>query len=107
MGMDRRIGGKFSHPGPGFGGSCFPKDTLALSGIAREFSCESRIVDAVIQINLQQRQAMVAKIETLAGTLKDKRIAILGLAFKPETDDMREAPSIDIIRGLVERGASV
>jgi len=107
MGMDRRIGGKFLHPGPGFGGSCFPKDTLALSAIAREFSCESRIVDAVIQINQQQRQAMVAKIETLAGTLKDKRIAILGLAFKPETDDMREAPAIDIIRGLVERGASV
>ena len=107
MGMDRRIGGKFLHPGPGFGGSCFPKDTLALSAIAREASCELRIVDAVIQINRQQRQAMVAKIEGLAGTLKDKRIAVLGLAFKPETDDMREAPAVDIIRGLIERGAKV
>jgi len=107
MGMDRRIGGKFLHPGPGYGGSCFPKDTLALSAIAREFSSESRIVNAVIEINQQQRHAMVYKIEKLAGQLSDKRIAVLGLAFKPETDDMREAPSIAVIRGLVERGAKV
>jgi len=107
MGMDRRIGSKFLHPGPGFGGSCFPKDTLALSAIAREFSCESRIVDAVIDVNERQRRAMVPKIEKLAGGLRDKNVAVLGLAFKPETDDMREAPAVDIIRGLVERGASV
>jgi UDPglucose 6-dehydrogenase len=107
IGMDRRIGSKFLHPGPGFGGSCFPKDTRALSAIAREFSCESSIVDAVIAVNRRQRLAMVPKIEELAGGLRDKTIAVLGLAFKPETDDIREAPAIDIIRGLVERGATV
>ncbi len=107
MGMDRRIGSKFLHPGPGFGGSCFPKDTLALSAIAREFSCETRIVDAVIQVNGDQRKVMVSKIEALAGSLTKKRIAVLGLAFKPETDDMREAPAIDIVRDLVRRGAEV
>src|SRR5437899_12822525 len=69
MGMDRRIGGKFLHPGPGFGGSCFPKDTLALSAIARDVSCESRIVDAVIEVNRDQRDVMVSKIVTLAGSL--------------------------------------
>src|SRR6266545_1471764 len=74
MGMDRRIGSKFLHPGPGFGGSCFPKDTLALSAIAREFSCETRIVDAVIQVNGDQRKVMVSKIEALAGSLTKKRI---------------------------------
>jgi UDPglucose 6-dehydrogenase len=107
MGMDRRIGGKFLHPGPGFGGSCFPKDTRALAAIAREFSCESSIVDSVIAVNQRQRLAMVPKIEELAGGLQGKTIAVLGLAFKPETDDIREAPAIDIIRGLVGRGASV
>jgi UDPglucose 6-dehydrogenase len=107
IGMDRRIGGKFLHPGPGFGGSCFPKDTSALSVIGRQFSSPTRIVDAVIEVNHQQRLAMVPKIENLAGGLAGKRIAVLGLAFKPETDDMRDAPSVEIIRGLVERGAKV
>lgn len=107
IGMDRRIGSKFLHPGPGFGGSCFPKDTLALSAIGRQFSSPTRIVDAVIEVNYQQRLAMVPKIEKLAGGLEGKRIAVLGLAFKPETDDMRDAPSVDIIRGLLERGAIV
>jgi UDPglucose 6-dehydrogenase len=107
IGMDRRIGGKFLHPGPGFGGSCFPKDTLALSAIGRQFSSPTRIVDAVIEVNYQQRLAMIPKIESLVGGLEGKRIAILGLAFKPETDDMRDAPSVDIVRGLVERGARV
>ncbi len=107
MGMDRRIGSKFLHPGPGFGGSCFPKDNLALSAVAREFSCETRIVDAVIQVNREQRKVMVSKIEALAGNLTKKRIAVLGLAFKPETDDMRDAPAIDIIRDLVRRGAEI
>lgn len=107
IGMDRRIGGKFLHPGPGFGGSCFPKDTSALSVIAQQFSSPTRIVDAVIEVNRQQRLAMVPKIENLAGGLDGKRIAVLGLAFKPETDDMRDAPSVEIIRGLVERGATV
>lgn len=107
IGMDRRIGSKFLHPGPGFGGSCFPKDTQALASVARQFGQESMIVDAVIEVNRRQRRFMVPKIEKLVGDLKGKTIAILGLAFKPETDDMREAPAIDIITGLLERGATV
>jgi UDPglucose 6-dehydrogenase len=107
IGMDRRIGNKFLHPGPGFGGSCFPKDTLALASVARQFGRDSMIVDAVIEVNRRQRLAMIPKIEKLLGELKGKTVAILGLAFKPETDDMREAPAIDIISGLVERGATV
>ena len=107
IGMDRRIGTKFLHPGPGFGGSCFPKDTRALSAVARQFKSDSLIVDAVIEVNRRQREMMLPKIEKLVGGLKGKTIAVLGLSFKPETDDMREAPSIDIIRSLVERGAMV
>jgi UDPglucose 6-dehydrogenase len=107
IGMDRRIGSKFLHPGPGFGGSCFPKDTRALASVAREFGRDSMIVDAVIEVNRRQRQAMVPKIEKLVGDFAGKTIAILGLAFKPETNDMREAPAIDIITGLLERGATV
>jgi UDPglucose 6-dehydrogenase len=107
MGMDRRIGSKFLHPGPGFGGSCFPKDTQALSSVARQFECDSLIVDAVIEVNRRQRRAMLPKIEKLVGDLKGKMIAVLGLAFKPETDDMREAPAADIISGLLEQGARV
>ena len=107
IGMDRRIGSKFLHPGPGFGGSCFPKDTMALASVAREFGRDSIIVDAVIEVNRRQRQAMVPKIEKLVGDLEGKTIAVLGLAFKPETNDMREAPAIDIIRGLMARGAKV
>jgi len=108
IGMDRRIGSKFLHPGPGFGGSCFPKDTAALSVIGRQFSSPTRIVDAVIEVNKQQRLSMVPKIEKLAGgDLKGKRIAVLGLAFKPETDDIRDAPSIDIIKELLDRGANI
>ena len=107
IGMDRRIGNKFLHPGPGFGGSCFPKDTQALASVARQFGRDSIIVDAVIEVNRRQRLAMIPKIEKLVGELKGKTVAILGLAFKPETDDMREAPAIDIISGLVERGATV
>ena len=107
IGMDRRIGSKFLHPGPGFGGSCFPKDTQALASVAQEFGCDSLIVDAVIEVNRRQRLAMVPKIEKLVGDLKGKTIAILDLAFKPETDDMREAPSISIIKGLLERGAKI
>ncbi len=107
IGMDGRIGRKFLHPGPGFGGSCFPKDTSALVSAARELGCDSLIVDAVIEVNRRQRVAMVPKIEKLAGGISGKTIAVLGLSFKPETDDMRAAPSVDIIRALVERGASV
>ena len=107
IGMDKRIGSKFLHPGPGFGGSCFPKDTQALASVARQFHCDSLLVDAVIEVNRRQRKAMVPKIEKLVGTLKDTTVAVLGLAFKPETNDMREAPSVEIIRGLIGSGASV
>lgn len=107
MGMDRRIGGKFLHPGPGFGGSCFPKDTRALASVARQFGSDSLIVDSVIEVNRRQQLSMLSKIEKLVGDLTGKKIAVLGLAFKPETDDMREAPSVEIIRGLRERGARV
>lgn len=107
IGMDRRIGSKFLHPGPGFGGSCFPKDTQALASVARQFGQESMIVDAVIEVNRRQRRVMLPKIEKLVGDLKGATIAVLGLAFKPETNDMREAPAIDIITGLLERGATV
>lgn len=107
MGMDRRIGSKFLHPGPGFGGSCFPKDTQALVSVARKFNCDSLIVEAVVEVNRKQRQAMLSKIEDLVGNLKEKTIAVLGLAFKPETNDIREAPAIEIINHLLERGATV
>lgn len=107
MGMDNRIGRKFLHPGPGYGGSCFPKDTRALTTVADQFGVETRIVDAVIEANERQRDAMLPKIEKLVGDLKGKRIGVLGLSFKPETDDMRESPAIDIIHSMVDRGATV
>lgn len=107
MGMDNRIGKKFLHPGPGYGGSCFPKDTRALTTVADQFGVETRIVDAVIEANERQRDAMIPKIEKLVGDLKGKRIGMLGLSFKPETDDMRESPAIRIVQELLDRGASV
>jgi UDPglucose 6-dehydrogenase len=107
MGMDNRIGRKFLHPGPGYGGSCFPKDTRALTTVADQFGVETRIVDAVIEANEQQRQAMIPKIEKLVGDLNGKLIGVLGLSFKPETDDMRESPAVDIIQELQRRGARV
>lgn len=107
MGMDNRIGRKFLHPGPGYGGSCFPKDTRALTTVADQFGVETRIVDAVIEANERQRDAMIPKIEKLVGNLSGKQIGVLGLSFKPETDDMRESPAIDIIAQLIKRGASV
>ena len=108
IGMDRRIGPKFLHAGPGFGGSCFPKDIAALATIGRQYDAPTRIVEAVIEVNQRQRLSMIDKIEQLAcDGLSGKRIAVLGLAFKPETDDMRDAPSVEIIRGLIVRGATV
>src|SRR5437764_3855844 len=107
MGMDRRIGGKFLHAGPGFGGSCFPKDTSALSVIGQQYSSPTKIIDAVIEVNRQQRLSMIPKIESLANGLEGKRVAVLGLAFKPETDDMRDAPWVEIVQGLLNRGAKV
>ncbi|HEY6231233.1 MAG TPA: UDP-glucose/GDP-mannose dehydrogenase family protein [Pyrinomonadaceae bacterium] len=107
IGMDSRIGSKFLHPGPGFGGSCFPKDTRALASVARKFECKSEIVDAVIRVNQLQRSAMVPKIKRLVGELEGKTIAVLGLAFKPDTDDIRESPAVEIVNGLLREGASV
>ena len=107
MGMDNRIGRKFLHPGPGYGGSCFPKDTRALTTVADQFGVETRIVDAVIEANERQRDAMIPKIEKLVGDLNGKKIGVLGLSFKPETDDMRESPAIDIVHTMIGRGATV
>lgn len=108
IGMDKRIGGKFLHPGPGFGGSCFPKDTRALSTVAKQFGTKTRIVDTVIEVNEFQRKAMIPKIESLLeGDFRGKQIAVLGLSFKPETDDMRESPAIDIIKDMLARGAKI
>ncbi|HZI17326.1 MAG TPA: UDP-glucose/GDP-mannose dehydrogenase family protein [Pyrinomonadaceae bacterium] len=107
MGMDRRIGRFFLHPGPGYGGSCFPKDTTALAAIAREFGSETLIVQSVVEVNRQQRGRMRRKIERLVGGLEGKLIAVLGLSFKPETDDLRESPAVDVIRELLDGGARV
>src|ERR1035437_7194223 len=107
MGMKNRIGRKFLHRGPGYGGSWFPKDTRALTTVADHFGVETRIVDAVIDANERQRSAMIPKIERLVGDLSGKQIGVLGLSFKPETDDMRESPAIDIINELTLRGAKV
>ncbi|MDM7923848.1 MAG: UDP-glucose/GDP-mannose dehydrogenase family protein [Pyrinomonadaceae bacterium] len=107
MGMDNRIGRKFLHPGPGYGGPCFPKDTRALTTVADQFGVETRIVDAVIDANERQKEAMIPKIEKLVGDLSGKHVGVLGLSFKPETDDMRESPAIEIVHGLIERGATV
>ncbi|OGT73133.1 MAG: UDP-glucose 6-dehydrogenase, partial [Gammaproteobacteria bacterium RIFCSPLOWO2_12_47_11] len=108
MGLDGRIGRKFLHPGPGFGGSCFPKDTRALVRIAQEHGVTSQIVEAVIAVNEAQKARMVAKIrKALGGSESGKKLAILGLAFKPETDDMREAPALTILPALLENNALV
>lgn len=108
MGLDHRIGPKFLHPGPGFGGSCFPKDTLAITKIAKDNGYTFKIVEAVIEVNALQRELMVEKIKkTVGGDLSGKTIAVLGLAFKPNTDDIRESPAIDIVEKLVESGAIV
>ncbi len=108
MGLDRRIGPKFLHAGPGFGGSCFPKDTRSLAHFSRELGDGFEIVEAVIRVNQRQRERMVEKIvAALGGSVEGKTIAALGLSFKPETDDMRDAPSLDIVGGLLEQGASV
>lgn len=107
MGLDKRIGPKFLHPGPGYGGSCFPKDTQAIVNIAKEHTYDFEIVKAVIKVNEKQRMLMVEKIKKAVGDLKDKMVGILGLSFKPNTDDMRDAPSVSIIRGLQKEGAKI
>ncbi|MEB2346708.1 MAG: nucleotide sugar dehydrogenase, partial [Deltaproteobacteria bacterium] len=108
IGLDKRIGSKFLHPGPGFGGSCFPKDTRAAAHFARTGGEAFEIIEAVIRVNERQRERMVEKIErALGGDLRGRTIALLGLSFKPETDDIREAPALDIARALEQRGAAI
>ncbi len=107
IGLDNRIGPKFLHAGPGYGGSCFPKDTLALLQTAQEAGVEQQIVATVVKVNDERKDSMAERVERALGGVAGKRIAVLGLAFKPSTDDMREAPSIPLIRGLLERGAQV
>jgi UDPglucose 6-dehydrogenase len=108
MGLDRRIGPKFLHPGPGYGGSCFPKDTLALIDTARKAGTDLKIVQAAVDVNSRQRDVAFEKIRKITGgELKGKTVAILGLSFKPNTDDMRDAPSIPIIERLQKAGAEI
>ena len=107
MGMDVRIGSKFLHPGPGFGGSCFPKDAQALVALGRSVNYDVRIVAAALRVNECQKDSIIDRIRRLLPRLDGKTIAILGLAFKPETDDIREAPSIRIIGDLLEAGAGI
>ena len=108
MGLDARIGRKFLHPGPGFGGSCFPKDTLALVRIAQEHGTPLRVVEAVVEANAAQRARMLKKIRAaLGGSESGKRLGVLGLTFKPETDDMRDSPAMAILPSLIEKGAVV
>jgi len=107
MGMDVRIGSKFLHPGPGFGGSCFPKDAQALVALGRSVNYDVRIVEAALRVNECQKDSIIDRIRRLLPRLDGKTIAILGLAFKPETDDIREAPSIRIIGDLLEAGARI
>jgi len=106
VGLDGRIGPKFLHPGPGYGGSCFPKDTLALMRIAQEYGVAARSVEAAVEINAAQKARMVKKIrDALGGSEAGKTIAVLGLTFKPETDDLREAPALSILPPLADKGA--
>ena len=107
MGQDGRISPKFLHAGPGYGGSCFPKDTKAIADIGKKNNEELLVIEAAIKANEKQKQKMVEKIITNMGNVDGKIIAVLGLSFKPETDDMRDAPSLDIIKGLVKNGVRI
>jgi UDPglucose 6-dehydrogenase len=108
IGLDGRIGRKFLHAGPGFGGSCFPKDTLALMRIAEEAGAPSRLIQSVVSVNDARKESMAARVvAACGGDVRGLSIAVLGLAFKPETDDMREAPALPLIHGLVSRGARI
>ena len=108
IGLDKRIGGKFLHAGPGYGGSCFPKDTLALVRTAADAGAPSRLVEATVQVNDARKLRMADKIvEALGGDVAGKTIALLGLTFKPNTDDMRDAPSLAIVPALQAKGAHI
>ncbi|MEZ4650582.1 MAG: UDP-glucose/GDP-mannose dehydrogenase family protein [Candidatus Eisenbacteria bacterium] len=107
MGQDRRIGPKFLHAGPGYGGSCFPKDTLALADFSKALGVPSAIVNATIAVNKRQRQSMLTKVESLTGDLAGKTIAVLGLSFKPQTDDVRDSVALELIKAMQKKGATV
>ncbi len=107
MGLDSRVGPKFLHPGPGFGGSCFPKDSRALGQIATDNGMTFRIIEAVLDVNEQTKRRMVSKIRDAVGDLSGKTIAVLGLSFKPDTDDIRESPALTILEQLIAEGAVV
>src|SRR6266446_10128758 len=108
IGLDNRIGSKFLHAGPGFGGSCFPKDIRALVKVAQDHDVQLRIVEAVLGVNDIRKRAMARKVSNAAGgSLRGKTVAVLGLTFKPDTEDMREAPSIPLVTGLLDLGAKV
>ena len=108
IGLDKRIGSKFLHPGPGYGGSCFPKDTLALVQTAKEYDLNLSLVETVVKYNKQRKSDMADKIiEAFNNNCQNKKISILGLSFKPETDDMRDSPSLDIIPILKEKGFDI
>ena len=108
IGLDGRIGRKFLHPGPGFGGSCFPKDTLALMRIAQDAGAPTRLVEAVVAVNDARKAGMAVRVvNACGGSVRGKTIAVLGLTFKPETDDMRDSPSIPVVSRLIEDGATV
>ncbi len=107
MGLDNRIGPKFLHPGPGFGGSCFPKDTMAVAQIAREQGLQFRIIEAVLEVNEAVKSRMVDKVTAALGSVGGKTVAVLGLSFKPNTDDIRESPALAVLKGLLDGGATV
>lgn len=108
IGLDKRIGSKFLHAGPGYGGSCFPKDTLALVKTAQDYGSPLRLIETTVAINDQRKRAMARKVARAIGTdIRGKTVAVLGLTFKPNTDDMRESPAISIIRGLQDGGARI
>jgi UDPglucose 6-dehydrogenase len=107
MGLDNRIGPKFLSAGPGFGGSCFPKDTRAAAQIARDQGLKFRIIEAVLEVNEVTQKRMITKIEDALGDIAGKTLAVLGLSFKPNTDDIRESPALPIVQGLLDRGATV
>jgi UDPglucose 6-dehydrogenase len=107
MGLDRRIGSQFLLPGPGFGGSCFPKDTAAAIDLARQHGYRFRIIEAAVDVNCETKARMIEKIAAVAGPLAGRTAAVLGLSFKPETDDIRESPALSVISDLVAAGVTV
>lgn len=108
IGLDGRIGRKFLHAGPGYGGSCFPKDTLALVRTARDHGAPVRLIETTVEVNDARKRALADRVAAaVGGSLAGKRIAVLGLTFKPNTDDMRDSPSLDLVPGLIEAGAQV